>query len=260
MSERLNRGEFSTQSNETGLPVSRPLINKIDTYLRSSDTVLARVVDSICPYKGEEYLNSRYKRTLDLAISIPATVVTAPMVAALCLAKKIEDGGPAFFVQKRVDKTPGESIEIIKIRSMRPNSDRGRQSLQIAQGIKASEDPRNTKFGSFMRKYNLDELPQLFQVLSGKLSMVGIRLSSEGVFDYLEDVWTTDRFEKWKNAYQTTRLGLTGVNQIFGSSLKENNKRYHPDVFYTRHASLGLDLYLLWKTVSKSLSGDKKVC
>ena len=131
---------------------------------------------------------------------------------------------------------------------MRPNSDAGSGNLQITKDLKPSEDPRNTRLGSFMRKYQLEELPQLLQVISGKLSLMGLRPNTEYGFEYLQDIWSKDRYNRWKDAYQSGRLGLSGVNQVFGSLLKEDDKRYHTDVFYTKHASLGLDLYLLWKT------------
>jgi len=201
--------------------------------------------------------NSRYKRLLDLAVSIPAAVVATPVITTLGFAKKVEDGGSMFFVQERLSHVPGKTINLIKIRCMRPNSDAGSGNVQIAQGLKPSEDPRNTKLGSFMRKYQFEELPQLFQVVLGKLSVIGLRPNTKYNLDHLQNTWSQDRFEKWRDAYLSGRLGLSGVNQVFGSQFKEDDKRYHTDVFYTKHASLGLDLYLLWKTAIKLLVETK---
>jgi len=235
----------------------RPFVEGLDRYFRNSDTVFARLANLICPYTGERYLNSQYKKLLDLAVSIPAAIVATPVITTLGFAKKVEDGGSIFFVQERLSNAPGETIDLIKIRCMKPHSDAGSGNLQIAQGLKPSEDPRNTKLGSFMRKYQLEELPQLFQVVLGKLSVIGLRPNTKYGFDNLQSTWGQDRFEKWRDAYQSGRLGLSGVNQVFGSPLKEDDKRYHTDVFYTKHASLGLDLYLLWKTATRLLVETK---
>lgn len=224
-------------------------VGKLDRYLRGNNTVFVGLANTACSLKGEEYLNSRCKRLLDLFVSIPASVIAVPAVITLGFTKKIEDGGSAFFIQERLSNKPGETINLIKIRCMRPNSDIGSDNLRIVRGLRPTEDPRNTRLGSFMRKYQLEELPQLFQVITGKLSLMGLRPNTKYGFDYLQGIWSKDRYNKWRKAYQSGRLGLSGVNQVFGSLFKEEEKRYHTDVFYTRQASLGLDLYLLWKTV-----------
>jgi len=233
------------------------VIERIDQYLRRGDTVLAELANAVCPYKGEEYLNSRVKRWLDLGVAVPAAVVATPVVTLLGCAKKLEDGGSAFFVQERLGQHEGETIDVVKIRCMRPKSDAGMDNLQIARGLEPSEDPRNTRLGAFMRKYQLEELPQVFQVIQGKLSVMGIRPNTQYGFDNLQEVWGEERYDRWANAYHSAPLGVSGLNQVLGSKLKEDEKRYHMDVFYARNASLGLDLYLMWKTLTR-LAGAKK--
>lgn len=224
------------------------VIEKIDRYLRRSDTAFSLLVNSVCPYKGKEYLNSRYKRLLDLLVAVPAVIITTPIIIILGFAKKLEDGESVFFVQERLGRRKGESIDLIKIRCMQPNSDFGRENLSIARGLTAAEDPRNTRLGTFMRRFQLEELPQLFQVIQGKLSVIGIRSNTQYGFDNLQEVWDEERYGRWAQAYQSGPLGLSGMTQVFGRGLKEDEKRFHSDVFYTKNASLGLDLYLLWKT------------
>ncbi len=229
----------------------RGWIGRIDRYLRRPDTALATLSNSVFPYKGEDYLNSKCKRLLDLSVAVPVAVVSTPVVTFLGVAKKLEDGGSAFFVQERLDHNPGKTINLVKIRCMKPDSDMGLGNLQIARGLKPSEDPRNTRLGTFMRRWQLEELPQLFQVLQGKLSIMGIRPVTQFDSENLRDAWSEKRFSRWVGAYQKGTLGVSGLCQALGSYPKEDEKRFHLDVFYTRHASLGLDIYLLWRTAVK---------
>jgi lipopolysaccharide/colanic/teichoic acid biosynthesis glycosyltransferase len=229
----------------------RGWVGEIDRYLRRPDTALATLSNSVFPYKGEDYLNSKCKRLLDLSVAVPAAVVSTPVVTFLGVAKKLEDGGSAFFIQERLDHNPGKTINLVKIRCMKPDSDMGLGNFQIARGLRPSEDPRNTRLGAFMRRWQLEELPQLFQVLQGKLSIMGIRPVTQSGSENLRGIWSGERFNKWVNAYQKGILGTSGLCQTLGSYLKEDEKRFHLDVFYTRHANLGLDLYLLWRTAVK---------
>jgi lipopolysaccharide/colanic/teichoic acid biosynthesis glycosyltransferase len=232
---------------ERETPVCPP-VERLDRYLRGKDSVFAWLADKACSLKGEEYLNSRCKRYLDLSVAIPAAVVTSPLVISLGIAKKLEDGGSMFFVQQRLCHQPGETISLVKIRCMRPNSDKGIENYSIAQGQRADQDPRNTRLGCFLRHYQLEELPQFFQVIADKLSVIGIRPNTPAGFDYLRQYWNDERFSSWQKAYFSGPLGISGVNQLFGSRTKEDKKRYHTDIFYAKNASLGLDLYLIWKT------------
>lgn len=228
-------------------------IDRLDRYFWRSDSVFATIADSLCPYKGISYLNSRCKRLMDLSIAIPAVVITIPAITILGVAKKLEDGGSMFFIQERVSNITGDVIRIRKVRCMHPYSDAGYDNIDIARGKAPYQDPRNTRLGSFMRRYQLEELPQLIQVLSGKLSLMGIRPAPEYVFEYLSDRWNEEKFRKWNAAYHSGRPGISGVNQVFGSGFKEDQDRFHYDVYYSQHASLGLDLYLLWKTLVRLL-------
>lgn len=241
-----------------GVATLKPgVIKRIDCYLRRTDTLFAELASALCSYKGDKYLNSRLKRWFDLCIAVPAVVVATPAIVILGIAKKLEDGGSVFFVQERLGRGGGETIDVVKIRCMRLKSDVGIQNLSIAKGLEASQDPRNTRLGALMRKYQLEELPQLFQVVQGKLSVMGVRPGTHYGFDYLRKVWSEDRYDSWVAAYRGGPLGVSGLNQALGSKLKEEEKRYHLDVFYTRNASLGLDLYLLWKTAIRLIGADR---
>ena len=224
------------------------VVDRIDQYFRRRDTALSRVVEAVSPQTSDSYLNNGVKRTLDVSVSVPAAMIVAPLVAVLGIAKKVEDGGPVFFTHERVSSDGRDPINLIKIRCMKPNSDLGAKNLQIARGFTASQDPRNTRLGSFMRRFQLEELPQLLQVALGKISLIGIRPTSSYSFDHFEKEWSPKRYKRWKEAYNRGPLGLSGVTQVFGSPYKIDEKRFHPDVFYVKKASLGFDLYLMWKT------------
>ncbi len=244
---------------ETETTQNSSFIQAVDRYLRRSNTKLAEAITAISEKKGKEYMHSPEKRAVDLAVGIPATIVAAPLIAMFGLAQKIEDGGPIFYSQKRLDPTSktekddGDSfdLKVIKLRSMKPHADVGINVLEFARGKNAWEDPRTTRVGVITRKFYIDELPQLLQTMLGTFSLIGIRAPAKYVVDYLKDVWSKEQFSQWAQAYHKGKPGLSGVNQIFGSQLKQDEKRFRTDLFYAKNASLGLDLYLLWRTFTK---------
>jgi lipopolysaccharide/colanic/teichoic acid biosynthesis glycosyltransferase len=208
-----------------------------DSYFRRRDTTLARAVARLSPSAGPAYTGSRTKRRLDLIVGIPAAVLAAPVLLLLAaLNKSLHPGEPAIFVQDRVGHH-GQPERVVKLRSLRWSGRHG------ASG-------RIAPFGLFLRWYHLDELPQLIGVLRGKLSLVGIRVLPQSVYDDLREVWSPQRFAVWAHAYEETPLGLTGIHQVFRTTRKDDPKRFHRDLFYARHATLGLDLYLLWRTAT----------
>lgn len=124
-------------------------------------------------------------------------------------------------------------------------------SVKISEGRSRHEDPRATKVGAFMRKYHLDEPPQILQAAAGELSLVGQRAILEVYKEHLQEEWSPERFESWMANYGIGKKGITGVYQVFGPEKRHDKSRYHMDLFYTKHASLGFDIYLLYKTFRK---------
>lgn len=211
---------------------------RIDRYLRSSDTRLARLLAGIGRERGEAYCRSTVKRALDLAVGLPLAVMALPLIVLLAAANALlEPGRAPFFTQKRLGPR-SERLRVVKIRSMPPAP--AGSSLEIR------------RFARFMRRHYLDELPQVIQVLAGDLSLVGIRVLPVEVCDALAAAWSERRFRRWHQVYSTSRLGLTGVHQVFRQTGKEDLSRYHRDLFYSRAASLGFDLYLMWRTLQKA--------
>lgn len=167
-------------------------------------------------------------------LAIPGSALAVPFVLVLAAINKLLSPHlPALFVQRRVGQV-GE-IRVLKLRSLPP----------------IGVDPGNTqvRYGQWLRRHYLDELPQVPQVLLGQLSMVGIRVLPLPVYDRLAQAWSPARFTAWQRVYHTTPLGLTGIHQVYRRRGKDDLYRFHRDVFYARRASLGLDLYLVWRTV-----------
>jgi lipopolysaccharide/colanic/teichoic acid biosynthesis glycosyltransferase len=174
-------------------------------------------------------------------------IIAIALIALLMLVNRVlSPGRPALFHQDRVG-SGGGTLRVLKVRSMvmRPGDDGAGAPAAVC-----------TRFGRFIRRYYLDELPQLLQVLTGRLSLVGIRVLPRNVYDGLAESWSSERFAAWRAMYAAAPLALSGTHQVFRRTGKEDRRRFHRDMFYARHASLGFDLYLLWRTLG---SRDKEI-
>ena len=174
------------------------------------------------------------KRALDLAIAVPAAVVLSPLLAALAAAVKLESRGPIFFRQERVGRH-GRPFEILKLRTLAAEEPGRPADYLITAG-----DVRITRVGAFLRRWSLDELPQLWNIVRGDMSVVGPRPTLR----YQVDQYT---------AVQRRRLevapGITGWAQIHGRNRLTWPQRIELDVWYVDHRSLGLDLRILLRTL-----------
>jgi lipopolysaccharide/colanic/teichoic acid biosynthesis glycosyltransferase len=173
------------------------------------------------------------KRALDLLIAGLGSLLTAPFVALLALAIRLETPGHPIYRQTRVGKD-GELFQIYKLRTMVRGAEFTGAGLAIQEG-----DDRITRVGNFMRRYSLDELPNLWNVLRGEMSIVGPRPTLE--FQVLQ-----------YTAHQRRRLevkpGITGWAQINGRASLPWTERIELDVWYVDHQSLLLDLKILART------------
>jgi len=170
------------------------------------------------------------KKALDRAIAGSALVVAAPVIAVAALAVRRTMGAPAFFTQTRAG-LHGKPFVIHKLRTMNEARDRRGQLLP--------DDERLTKLGRFLRSSSIDELPQLWNVLKGDLSLVGPRPL---LMDYLP-LYSAEQARRHE-----VLPGLTGWAQIHGRNLTTWPERLAKDVWYVDHWSLGLDLEILAKT------------
>lgn len=184
------------------------------------------------------------KNIFDFLISLISLIILSPILIIFALIIKIDSKGPVFFRQKRLGKN-GKVFSIFKFRTMVVNAEHIGDGLSI----KSDEDPRITKIGRFMRKYSIDELPQLINVLIGDMSIVGPRppvtyKPYDGYENYPD--WAKKRFEM--------RPGITGLAQVVYRNSASWDERIKVDVEYIEKFSLLLDLKIIFKTVGKVLN------
>ncbi|MGH2869801.1 MAG: sugar transferase [Solirubrobacteraceae bacterium] len=179
-------------------------------------------------------------RALDLLIAGIGTAVSAPLVAALALAVRFESAGDPIYRQVRVGKD-GQPFEIFKLRTMVSGAEFQGAGIALAQG-----DTRITRVGAFLRRYSLDELPNLWNVLRGEMAIVGPRPTVDSqVRQYTPRQW----------GRLAVRPGLTGWAQVNGRTSLPWPQRIELDLWYVEHRSLALDLRILVRTVGMVLSG-----
>lgn len=185
------------------------------------------------------------KRLADIILSIIGIILLSPLFLILIIAIKIDSKGPAFFKQIRVGKDEKE-FTIYKFRTMIVNAEKKRELNLEAVDIEnfvfqSKSDSRVTKVGSFLRKSSLDEIPQLFNVLLGNMSIVGPRPEIPDVVKY------------YPESYRQRLLvlpGITGLAQISGRGEIELGKTVYFDLKYIRDFSLFLDIKIIFKTFS----------
>jgi lipopolysaccharide/colanic/teichoic acid biosynthesis glycosyltransferase len=181
------------------------------------------------------------KRTIDVAISLPLVVVTAPLVAVLALAVRLESAGSPIYRQTRVGKD-GMLFDIYKLRTMVHGAEFTGAGLAIAAG-----DPRVTRLGALLRRYSLDELPNLWNVLRGEMSIVGPRPTLKA---------QVDQYTPRQRGRLAVKPGITGWAQINGRASLPWSDRIELDLWYVEHRTVALDLRIIARTVGMVLSGQ----
>ena len=186
-----------------------------------------------------------FKRIADYIIALALAIVLAPIMIAVAIAIKLDSSGPIFFKQTRVGLN-GKHFKVWKFRSMVSNSEELLKQLEdkneIKGGIvfKIKKDPRVTKVGKILREYSIDEIPQLFNVLLGDMSLIGPRPLP------LRDIQKMDiRY----NIRHELLPGITGLTQVSGRSNCSSDEFFQWDELYVKQWSLRLDLKILLKTV-----------
>ena len=184
------------------------------------------------------------KRTIDILGAAVFLVLCAPVMALIALVIRLDSPGPIIYRQVRVGKN-GRSFVFLKFRSMFCDAEERLEELQAmneAQGplFKIRRDPRVTRVGRLLRRSSLDELPQLWNVLRGDMSLVGPRppLPSE-----------VERYEPWQRSRLSVTPGLTGLWQVNGRSTLDFAAMVQLDLEYIEHWSVLLDLKILLQTV-----------
>ena len=172
-------------------------------------------------------------RALDIAAAAAGLAVTSPLLAASAIAIKIEDGGPVFFRQTRVGRD-GEDFELLKLRTMVVGAEKKGAGYAVDAG-----DSRITRVGRVLRRTSLDELPQLWNVIRGEMSLIGPRPTLR----YQVETYT----ERQRRRLEV-RPGLTGWAQIHGRATLPWAERIELDVWYVEHRSPAVDLRILLRT------------
>jgi lipopolysaccharide/colanic/teichoic acid biosynthesis glycosyltransferase len=182
-----------------------------------------------------------FKRTIDIAIALPLVVITAPLVALLALAIRLESPGDPIYRQTRVGKD-GRLFDIYKLRTMVTGAEFTGAGLAIAAG-----DPRITRLGTLLRRYSLDELPNLWNVLRGEMSIVGPRPTLKG---------QVDQYTERQRGRLAVKPGITGWAQINGRASLPWPERIELDLWYVEHRSVALDVHILSRTLALVVRGS----
>jgi lipopolysaccharide/colanic/teichoic acid biosynthesis glycosyltransferase len=184
------------------------------------------------------WLGSAWKRFFDLTVAIAALIVSAPMLGLIAVAIKVSSRGPVLFAQERIG-WQGRTFRIIKFRSMVRDAPYIRNPDGSA--FSSDTDPRVTRLGRILRRTSLDEIPQLWNVVRGEMSLIGPRPElAEGIQSY--------RPADFRRL--NVRPGMTGWAVVHGRNDVPINMRRDLDTWYADHAGFLLDLKILCKTIA----------
>lgn len=194
------------------------------------------------------------KRAFDLTASAALLGLTAPLLAAVSAVVRMESKGSSIYIHERIG-LDGKRIRVLKFRSMKAGSDDVEAVLTDEEveayyrEYKLKNDPRVTEIGRWLRRSSMDELPQLFNVLQGGMSLVGPRPVTAGELDF----YTEDERQK----LLSVKPGITGYWQINGrdNATYESGKRQQMEIWYAENASLLLDALIILKTPAAVIKG-----
>lgn len=202
--------------------------------------------------------NSIYKfvkRAFDFIVALAAIVAISPLLLIISAIVYLGDPGPVIYGQLRIGKN-GKAFKMWKFRSMYKNADKmigqltDEQRQQYITEFKIDNDPRITPVGNFLRKTSLDELPQLFNVLCNDMSLVGPRpLIESEIQTYYADMFDT---------LLSVKPGVTGYWQAYArnNATYQSGQRQQMEMYYVNHASIMLDIKILFRTVASVLRRD----
>lgn len=197
----------------------------------------------------ERPVYERAKRALDVVLSLAALPLVIPVILICAVAIRLDSPGPVFFFQNRTGRG-GRRFRMWKLRTMIQDAEEAKERYAHLNELtypdfKITNDPRVTRVGRLLRKSSLDELPQVFNVLVGDMSLVGPRPTSFGADTYR--LWHTVRLE--------VKPGLTGLWQVSGRHELDFDERLRLDISYIRNRSFSLDLMILLRTFGAVASG-----
>ena len=202
---------------------------------------------AVHPYPLKNPINRLFKRAFDLLVSTVLLILSPLVIIPVAIGIKLSSPGPIFFIQKRTGYR-GQAFNCYKFRTMRINADS--DTLQASKG-----DPRVTRFGNFLRRTSIDELPQFYNVWRGEMSIVGPRPHM---------VAQTEMYSELIDKYMlrhTIKPGITGWAQVRGfrgqtEELWQMEKRVELDVWYAENRTFFMDLKIIFRTVLNALKGE----
>lgn len=192
--------------------------------------------------KADQIYRDKVKRYIDLAIAVPITIIAAIPMLIVAIAIKIDSQGPVIFKQERIGKN-GKVFQIWKFRSMYQNAE------HTGSGVySGKDDSRVTRVGKFIRATSIDELPQLYNVLKGDMSLIGPRPP------LTYHPWPYEEYTEEQRHMFDVRPGFSGWAQINGRKEVEWHHRIELNVWYVRHVSFSLDAKIFFMTIFKVLA------
>ena len=246
---RLNRLFWELQGVDVDLQVTSGTIDLMAS--RMTVQSVAGVPLFYVRRTGMDALQLTIKRTVDVVVSALGLLLLAPFLLAIGLWIRSDTPGPAFFRQVRVGRD-GRRFKVWKFRTMVVDAETKRAELEhLSEGpgllFKLKEDPRVTRSGRILRRYSLDELPQLFNVIIGEMSLVGPRpaLPVE-----------VERYDDWVRNRLKVKPGMTGLWQVSGRTETSFADYVRYDLFYIQNWSLSLDAWILWRTFRAVVTGE----
>jgi exopolysaccharide biosynthesis polyprenyl glycosylphosphotransferase len=187
-----------------------------------------------------------WKRAFDIIISSILLILFTPVFILISIAIVIESGFPIFYISRRVGEKGNKNIPMLKFRSMRKNADAQKESLKGKNEridgplFKLQNDPRVTRVGRILRRWDLDELPQICNVLIGQMSLVGPR-------PHLKE--EVAKYSEAQRRVFAVKPGVTGLSQVSGRSQLKFAEEVALDLRYIEEWSLLMDLWILWRTI-----------
>jgi lipopolysaccharide/colanic/teichoic acid biosynthesis glycosyltransferase len=182
-----------------------------------------------------------FRRGFDLLVALPATILSAPVIGGLALLIRLETPGHPIYTQTRAGRE-GERFQIYKLRTMVRGAEFTGAGLAIQEG-----DDRITRVGRFLRRYSLDELPNLWNVVRGDMSIVGPRPTLPV---------QVEQYTERQRGRLSVKPGLTGWAQVNGRASLPWTERIELDLWYVEHRTLALDLRIILRTLGMVLTGQ----
>ena len=243
MSEELNGTVLLERPVEQVEEKPVPVVTKVVTETKAAAEAGVHAPIEVKPKPVYDF----FKRVFDIVVSLICLTVGLPVYLIMILAIVIDDPGNPFFVQERVGLN-GRVFKMVKLRTMRKDAEKikvnlAEQNEYASVHFKIENDPRVTKVGKFLRKTSLDETPQVLNLLTGKMSLIGPR-------PLIPREETVHKMREQAGVYQL-RPGMTGWAQVNGRDFVEDEEKVKFDQEYFEKVGVKIDLQILWLTVKK---------